>query len=106
MLLGKEAEVSRLADEVAKRGRQGQHNPAGARTSGLRRDGQRHRSAHRGGQPGWWTVVSKAGVNARESAGMTGIRLKRGEIVTEGDRPNCEVPELEAVLGKTHRTEF
>jgi len=34
--LGNEAEVSRLADEVAKRGRKGQHNPAGARTSRLR----------------------------------------------------------------------
>ena len=26
--------------------------------------------------------------------------------MSEGSRPNCEVPELEAVLGKTHRTEF
>jgi len=26
--------------------------------------------------------------------------------MTEGSRPNCMVPELEAVLGKTHRTEF
>jgi hypothetical protein len=26
--------------------------------------------------------------------------------MTEGSRPNCVVPELEAVLGKTHRTEF
>src|SRR5690348_7944387 len=26
--------------------------------------------------------------------------------VAEGSRPNCVVPELEAVLGKTHRTEF
>src|SRR4029450_7737599 len=105
-MLGSAVEVFRLADEVAKRGKQGQHNPAGARTSGLRRDGQRHRSALRGGQPGWWMVVSKAGVNARESAGMSGIRLKRGKVGTGGDRTNCEVPELEAVLGKTHRTEF
>src|SRR5262249_50501025 len=49
-MLGNEAEVSRLADEVAKRGRKGQQNPAGARTSGLRWDGQRPRSAHRGGE--------------------------------------------------------
>src|SRR4030095_6909713 len=35
-MLGRAVEVFRLADEVAKRGRQGQHNPAGARTSGLR----------------------------------------------------------------------
>src|SRR5215510_11196149 len=77
-MLGKEAEVSRLADEVAKRGRQGQHNPAGARTSGLRWDGQRYRSAHRGGEPGRRTCVSKAGANAPRSAGMSGIRLKRG----------------------------
>ena len=28
------------------------------------------------------------------------------ETVAEGGRPNCVVPELEAVLGKTHRTEF
>jgi hypothetical protein len=27
-------------------------------------------------------------------------------VVAEGSRPNCVVPELEAVLGKTHRTEF
>jgi RNA-directed DNA polymerase len=27
-------------------------------------------------------------------------------VVAEGDRLNCVVPELEAVLGKTHRTEF
>jgi hypothetical protein len=26
--------------------------------------------------------------------------------MTEGSRPHCTVPELEAVLGKTHRTEF
>src|SRR6516165_7807335 len=26
--------------------------------------------------------------------------------VAEGSQPNCVVPELEAVLGKTHRTEF
>jgi hypothetical protein len=42
-------------------------------------DGQRHRSAHRGGQPGWWTIVSKAGVNVRYAAGMSGIRLKCGD---------------------------
>ena len=105
-MLGNEVEVSRLADEVAKRGKQGQHNPAGARTSGLRRDEQRHRSAHRGGEPGRRTRVSKAGANASRSAGMSGIRLKRGAGVAEGSRPNCVVPELEAVLGKTHRTEF
>src|SRR5262249_42029870 len=78
-MLGRAVEVFRLADEVAKRGKQGQHNPAGARTSGLRGDGQRHRSAPRGGEPGWWTVVSKAGVNVRYSAGMSGIRLKCGD---------------------------
>src|SRR5215471_9940078 len=48
-MLGSEAEVFRLADEVAKRRRKGQQNPAGARTSGLRWDERRHRSAHRGG---------------------------------------------------------
>jgi hypothetical protein len=105
-MLGNEGEVSRLADEVAKRGKQGQQNPAGARTSGLRRDEQRHRAAHRGGKPGRRTRVSKAGANAPRSAGMSGIRLKRGAGVAEGSRPNCVVPELEAVLGKTHRTEF
>jgi hypothetical protein len=26
--------------------------------------------------------------------------------MVEGWQPNCVVPELEAVLGKTHRTEF
>src|SRR5215831_7152973 len=105
-MLGNEAEASRLADEVAKRGRKGQQNPSGARTSGLRWDGQRHRSAHRGGAPSRRTRVSKAGANAQWSAGMSGIRLKRGAGVAEGSRPNCVVPELEAVLGKTHRTEF
>jgi len=74
-MLGNEVEVSRLADEVAKRGKQGQQNPAGARTSGLRRDEQRHGSAHRGGEPGRRTRVSKAGANAPRSAGMSGIRL-------------------------------
>src|SRR5262247_2739669 len=75
---GSEAEVSRLADEVTKRGRKGQHNPSGARTSGLRWGEQRHRSAHRGGEPDRRTRVSKAGANATRSAGMSGIRLKRG----------------------------
>src|SRR6266851_5259548 len=77
-MLGKEPEVSRLADEVAKRGRQGQQNPAGARTSGLRGDELRQRSAHRGGEPCWWSPVPKAAANARYSAGMSGIGLKRG----------------------------
>ena len=62
--LGKETEVSRLADEVGKRRRRGHYNLAGARTSGLRWDEQRHRSAHRGGEPGRRTRVSKAGANA------------------------------------------
>src|SRR5215510_8816349 len=77
-MLGNEVEVSRLADEVAKRGRKGQQNPAGARTSGLRWDEQCQRSAHRGGAPGRRTRVSKAGANAPRSAGMSGIRLKCG----------------------------
>ena len=77
-MLGKEPEVSRLADEVAKRGRQGQQSPAGARTSGLRGDEQCQRSAHRGGEPGWRMRVSKAGVNVWEAAGMSGIGLKGG----------------------------
>src|SRR5215475_14386779 len=77
---GSEAEVSRLADEVTKRGRKGQHNPSGARTSGLRWGEQRQRSAHRGGEPGRRTRVSKAGANAHRSAGMSGIRLKRGAL--------------------------
>ena len=63
-MLGSEAEVFRLADEVAKRRRKGQQNPSGVRTSGLRWDEQRHRSAHRGGEPGRRTRVSKAGANA------------------------------------------
>src|SRR5262245_36355844 len=69
---GNEAEASRLADEVAKRGRKGQHNRSGARTSGLRWDEQCHRSAHRGGAPGRRTRVAKAGANAPWSAGMSG----------------------------------
>ncbi len=77
-MLGSEAEVSRLADEVAKRGRKGQHNPSGARTSGLRGDEQCQRSAHRGGEPCWRRRVSKAGVNVWEAAGMSGIGLKGG----------------------------
>ena len=77
-LRGSAAEVCRLADEVAKRRRKGQQNPAGARTSGLRWDEQRHRSAHRGGAPGRRTRVSKAGANAARSAGMSGSRRKRG----------------------------
>src|SRR5215475_12631646 len=77
-MLGSEAEVSRLADEVAKQRRKGQHNPSGARTSGLRWDGQRQRSAHRGGEPGRRTRVSKAAANAWCPAGMSGIRLKGG----------------------------
>ncbi len=77
-MLGKEAEVSRLADEVAKRGRRRQQNSSGARTSGLRWDAQRHRSAHRGGEPGRRARVSKAGVNAGKAAGMLGIGLKGG----------------------------
>ena len=76
--LGNEAVVSRLADEVAKRRRKGQQNPSRARTSGLRWDGQRQRSAHRGGEPGRLTRVSKAGVNVWEAAGMSGIGLKGG----------------------------
>jgi len=74
-MLGSEAEVSRLADEVAKRGKRRQHNSSGARTSGLRWDGQRYRSAHRGGEPGRRTLFSKAAANARRSAGMSGIGL-------------------------------
>jgi hypothetical protein len=35
-----------------------------------------------------------------------GDRTEGRHIMTEGSRPNCTVPELEAVLGKTHRTEF
>jgi hypothetical protein len=79
-MLGREGEVSRLADEVAKRGKRRQQNSSGARTSGLKWDGQRHRSAHRGGEPGRRTRVSKAGANAERSAGMSGIRRKRGAI--------------------------
>ena len=33
-------------------------------------------------------------------------RTEAWRAMAEGGRPNCEVPELEAVLGKTHRTEF
>src|SRR4029453_9094900 len=58
--------------------RQGHHNPSGARTSGRRWGAQRHRSAHRGGEPDRRTRVSKAGANASRSAGMSGIRRKRG----------------------------
>ena len=76
--LGNDAEVSRRADEVAKRGRKGQHNPAGARTSGLRGDEQCQRSAHRGGEPCGCMRVTKAGVNVWEAAGMSGIGLKGG----------------------------
>jgi hypothetical protein len=76
--LGHEAEVSRRADEVAKRRRQGQQHPSGARTSGLRWDEQRPRSAHRGGEPGRRTRVSKAGATAARSAGRSGSRRKRG----------------------------
>src|SRR2546425_9353456 len=60
--LGNEAEVSRRADEVAKRGRKGQHTPSGARTSGRRGDEPCQRSAHRGGEPCWRMRVSQAGV--------------------------------------------
>jgi hypothetical protein len=35
-----------------------------------------------------------------------GDRTEGRHIMTEGSRPHCTVPELEAVLGKTHRTEF
>ena len=35
-----------------------------------------------------------------------GDRTEGRHIMTEGSRPHCMVPELEAVLGKTHRTEF
>ena len=35
-----------------------------------------------------------------------GDRTEGREMIAEGYRPNCVVPELEAVLGKTHRTEF
>jgi len=77
-MLGNEVEVSRLADEVAKRGRRRQHNSSRARTSGLRGDEQRRRSAHRGGEPSRLTRVSKAGVNVWEAAGMPGIGLNGG----------------------------
>ncbi len=73
-MLGKEPEVSRLADEVAKRGRQGQQNPAGARTSGLRGDELRQRSAHRGG--GALLVVAR-------SEGCSKRTVFRGNV---GDR--------------------
>jgi hypothetical protein len=76
--LGNEAEVARLAEEVAKRGRKGPHNPSGARTAGLRGDEPCQRSAHRGGAPCWRRRVSQAGVNAWEAAGMSGIGLKGG----------------------------
>jgi len=76
--LGHEAEVSRRADEVATRGRKGQHPPAGARPSGLRGDEQCQRSAHRGGEPCWRLRVSKAGVNVWEAAGRSGIGLQGG----------------------------
>src|SRR5215470_7913591 len=73
------SDIFTLRDEVAKRGRKGQQNPSGARTSGLRGDEQRHRSAHRGGAPGRRTRVPKAGANTQRSAGMSGIRLKCGD---------------------------
>src|SRR5262249_47736028 len=77
-MLGNEAEVSRLADEVAKRRGKGQQNPSGARTSGLRWDAQRHRSAHRGGGAGRGMRGSKGGAKAKRAAGVSGGRLKRG----------------------------
>ena len=49
-----EPEVTRLADEVAKRGRQGQQNPTGARTSGLQVGSSDVEAPHiRGGEPCW-----------------------------------------------------
>ena len=75
---GKEAEGSRRADEVAKRGRQGQHNPAGARTAGRRGDEPCPRAAHRGGEPCGRRRVSQAGGNVWEAAGRSGIGRKGG----------------------------
>jgi hypothetical protein len=38
--------------------------------------------------------------------GNVGDRTEAWRGESEGYRSNCVVPELEAVLGKTHRTEF
>jgi hypothetical protein len=98
--LGNAAEVSRLADEVAKRGRQGQHHRSGARPSGLRGDEQCQRSAHRGGEPGWRMRVSKAGVNVWEAAGMAGIGLQGGTSCRKAPDRTARCLSLKPYWGK------